>query len=96
MKTGKLIKAVLQSGSSETATAVFALIGGLAVGAALGVLFAPESGKTARKKIIDAIKGLTGLAEPVQAEAVQPEIKRPGRKPKSDIKQLIHEAHMAG
>jgi len=40
-----------------------ALIAGIAVGAALGVLFAPKNIKAVRKRLTDDLKGLVGLAE---------------------------------
>lgn len=43
--------------STDTSGAVVALLAGLAVGAVLGVLFAPDSGKKTREKISD--KALT-------------------------------------
>ena len=39
--------------TTDTSSAVLALVAGLAVGAVLGVLFAPDSGKKTREKISD-------------------------------------------
>ena len=43
--------------TSDTSGAVVALLAGLAVGAVLGVLFAPESGKKTRERISDKALG---------------------------------------
>lgn len=45
-----------------------ALIAGIAVGAALGVLFAPKNIKAIRKRISGDLKGLLGLPETAAAE----------------------------
>lgn len=44
---------------TDTSGAVVALLAGLAVGAVLGVLFAPESGRKTRERISDKALGLT-------------------------------------
>jgi len=46
-----------------------ALIAGIAVGAALGVLFAPKNIKAVRKRLTNDLKGLVGLAETVAADS---------------------------
>jgi gas vesicle protein len=45
--------------SGDTSGAVVALLAGLAVGAVLGVLFAPDSGRKIREQISDKALGLT-------------------------------------
>lgn len=45
--------------TSDTSGAMVALLTGLAVGAVLGVLFAPDSGKRTREQISDKALGLT-------------------------------------
>ena len=45
--------------TTDTSGAIVALLAGLAVGAVLGVLFAPDSGKKIREKISDKALGLT-------------------------------------
>lgn len=96
MKNEKLIKAFFTSGSSSTTESIIALVGGLAAGAVIGILFAPGSGKAIRSNIADSFKELVGIAkdEPVVLEV--PQKKAVTKKPKSDIKTLIHEAHEAG
>lgn len=96
MKNQKLIKALFASGSSTKTESIIALAGGLAVGAIIGVLFAPNSGKAVRTKIVDSFKELIGIAEEEPAAVEAPQKKVAVKKPKSDIKALIHEAHEAG
>ena len=97
MKIENLLKSALPKKSSGSGPAVFALITGLAVGAILGVLFAQESGDDVRKKLIDGAKKLAGIQESDEQEEVQEtEHHAPvAKKPKSDIKSLIHESHTA-
>ena len=45
--------------TTDTSGAIVALLTGLAVGAVLGVLFAPDSGRKIREKISDKALGLT-------------------------------------
>jgi gas vesicle protein len=49
--------------SSDKSGAVVALLAGLAVGAVLGILFAPDSGKNTREKISDKALDLTDNAK---------------------------------
>lgn len=53
----------LSSTSSDKSGAVVALLAGLAVGAVLGVLFAPDSGKNTREKISDKALDLADNAK---------------------------------
>jgi gas vesicle protein len=46
------------SGSDNTGKILGALIAGIAIGAALGILFAPDKGTETRKKILDGSKDL--------------------------------------
>jgi len=99
MKIEKLLKSALPQRSSGSGISVFALVTGLAVGAVLGVLFAQESGEDVRKKLVDAAKKLAGIEsqeeeeQDDQQENTQHEVV--AKKPKSDIKSLIHEAHVS-
>lgn len=95
MKTKKLIGSLLSGGSSGRAVAIGALIGGLAVGAVIGVLLAPNSGMAARQKLSDSLNGLLGRQEETNDTLTQshPQNQNHGKKPKSDIKKLIHHAH---
>ena len=96
MKNEKLIRALFTSGSRNTTESIVALVGGLAAGAVIGILFAPGSGKAVRGKIADNLKELIGLADEGSAVIEAPQIKPITKKPKSDIKAIIHEAHNAG
>ena len=51
MKTEKLIRSFLHTGHSDRTKAITALVGGLAIGAVVGILFATDKGKAARQKI---------------------------------------------
>lgn len=111
MKYGKQFRKILAGGEDKTAMVGVALIGGLAIGAALAVIFAPKKGKELRKGISDAGKGFTGTlselmdslkakfgGEEVEDEIPQHEEKSantgaPVKRPKSDIKSILHEAH---
>ncbi|TKC06217.1 YtxH domain-containing protein [Pedobacter frigoris] len=95
MKNRKLIEAFFRQKSDGIAPVV-ALITGLAVGAVLGVLFAPASGKDARDKICDAALRFRGSVS-VEEEVVENDLRPPvaHKKPKSDIKSIIHDAHVA-
>ncbi|WP_129715240.1 YtxH domain-containing protein [Pedobacter sp. SYP-B3415] len=112
MKYRKLFAKAFERNSGNDAAVATALVAGLAVGAVLAVLFAPDSGRNTRRKIgeqggslTDAIKDLTnslktkitGAAEQAEEAVSNNEVphytKQTQKKPKSDIKEIIHEAH---
>jgi len=113
MKYEKIIANIFAQNSKNNAQVGFALVAGLAIGAALGVLFAPKSGAKVRKGISNKAKGLGGDARDLYSslrsritgdtESSEPAPVEnqhlphtPAKKPKSDIKELIHEAHVNG
>lgn len=97
MKTKRIIESILNPGSSDRATAITVLIGGLAVGAAIGVLFGTEKGKAVRQKICDTISSLFEHQESNEPSAPVSHARdhHSGKRPKSDIKNIIHNAHAA-
>jgi gas vesicle protein len=114
MKYGKLIKGIFAQRSNNNAQVAIAIVAGLAAGAVISILFAPESGSDVRKGIADQAKGLgTGLKDKYNAlkdrvvggqeidESIErPEVPHfthtPQKKRKSDIKDIIHDAHTDG
>jgi gas vesicle protein len=95
MKTRKFVDSLLSSGESNRTAAIAALIGGLAAGAVLGILFAPKSGKAAREKLCDALTGLFGNRTEEETAAPEHHVghQHHTKRPKSDIKEIIQHAH---
>ena len=112
MKYGKLISKLTKRSNNNGYIAV-ALVAGLAAGAILSILFAPESGDDTRRLIRDKAKGLGDNAKDKynalknklsgnnfeeHADDVAPEVphfvNKAPKKRKSDIKDIIHEAHV--
>ncbi|WP_158799057.1 YtxH domain-containing protein [Pedobacter sp. L105] len=87
-----LTNAIAQKSNQDTNVAI-GIIAGLAIGAAFSLLFTPFSGKSVRKTIAERIFNDVQPDETGQ----EPEAVTTGRqkKPKSDIKELIHQAHVA-
>ncbi|PST83841.1 hypothetical protein C7T94_12615 [Pedobacter yulinensis] len=98
--------------SGNDAAVATALVAGLAVGAVLAVLFAPDSGRNVRRRIGEQGGGLAsgikdiygslrakinGASEEAADAATEHEVphfkKQVQKKPKSDIKEILHEAH---
>ena len=110
MKLNKIIKKVIHQESNNPAKIAVAVVAGLAVGAALAVIFAPEKGSDVRGTISDSgkrfsdkllegyssikdkLKGIENeeesMLEPSDATRVT------AKKPKSDIKEIIHQSHV--
>lgn len=107
MNYEKLMASIFARNTSNNSQVSIALIAGLAVGAALGVLFAPKSGASVRKSIgDDACNLYTSLRNRISGENESEQSLNEnedqhmahsvGKKPKSNIKELIHEAHSNG
>ena len=113
MKYKKLVANIFAQNAKNNAQVGFALVAGLAVGAALAILFAPESGTDTRRGISNRARNLgedakdlygslrsrlVGSSDAPEADdrEVQPVSRSNVKKPKSDIKELIHEAHVNG
>ena len=111
MKYAKLISKLTKRSNNNGYVAV-ALVAGLAAGAILSILFAPENGEDTRRKISDKAKDLgnsakdkytsfknklTGNDFEEHEEDVAPEVPHfvhnVTKKRKSDIRDIIHEAH---
>ncbi|TKB98050.1 YtxH domain-containing protein [Pedobacter cryotolerans] len=112
MKYGKLISKLTKRSNNNGYVAV-ALVAGLAAGALLSILFAPESGEDTRRVIRDKAKGLgdnardkfnalknkfNGYDFEEHDDDVAPEVphfvNKVPKKRKSDIKDIVHEAHV--
>lgn len=63
MNYKRTISKYLDNRKTDPTRVVVALLAGLAVGAVLGVLFAPESGEETRYRISDGAKGLANGAK---------------------------------
>lgn len=111
MKYGKLISKLTKRSDNSGYVAV-AVVAGLAAGAILSLLFAPERGADARKMIANKAKELGNQTKVTYnsiknkvigndldlEDEVAPEIpnfvKTVPKKRKSDIADIIHEAHV--
>lgn len=98
MKNEKLIKSFFAPRPAGATAEIIGLVAGLAAGVVLGVLFAPGSGKSVRDRILNAAKGLIGQTETGEEPVPENEnlVQGNKKKPKSDIKELVHKAHAAG
>lgn len=112
MNYQKQLKNILRSSGNNSLTG-FALISGLAAGAALAILLAPKSGRELRKDVTDHLEELSDdiqnlivsvrsrftAAGELAQEAIEDNTpayvsQSIQKKPKSAIKELIHEAHI--
>ncbi|MDQ7949242.1 MAG: YtxH domain-containing protein [Pedobacter sp.] len=110
MKYTKLLSKIFDNRSNNNGQVAIALVAGLAAGAVLSILFAPDSGANVRKGIADQARGLGNgikdgygrlrdrvigqqeLEEPIAAE-VPHFTHKVTKRPKSAIKDIIHDAH---
>ncbi|MBC7615511.1 MAG: YtxH domain-containing protein [Pedobacter sp.] len=104
MNNRKLVEKFLsqKSNKSDVYVAV-ALVAGLAAGAVVSILFAPKKGSNVRKNITDIytsfkdrILGYPDLQESALLPDVPHFIHHIEKKRKSDVKDLISEAHLDG
>lgn len=114
MKYRKLIGKYLVKESHSDAKIALALVAGLAAGAIISVLFAPDSGEGTRGKIVDGAKNLRyGFqdkynhlkekvfgVEAIEEDIVEHEVPHfkhtVTKKRKSDVKDILEEAHQNG
>ena len=112
MKYGKLIEKIISRRSNQNnAQIAVALVAGLAAGAVISILLAPDKGSATRRGLANRTRNIGGSlrdsytslknrilgSEQEQDEAVAPEVPhfthQVVKKRKSDIKDLISEAH---
>ncbi|UKT62625.1 YtxH domain-containing protein [Pedobacter mucosus] len=111
MKYRKLIGKYLTKKSDKNAKIAIALVAGLAAGAVISILFAPDSGEGTRGKIADGAKNLRyGFqdkynllkekvfgVEAIEEDIVEQEVPhfkhKVQKKAKSDIKEILDDAH---
>ena len=111
MRYKKLVEKLFSQNSNNNAQVAIALVAGLAAGAVISILFAPEKGANTRQNIAKGSRDLgvrlrdsyTSLKDRISGyqeeenEAVAPEVPHfthtVAKKRKSDIKDLISEAH---
>lgn len=110
MKYTKLLSKIFDNRSNNNGQVAVALVAGLAAGAILSILFAPDSGANVRRGIADQARGLGNgirdgygrlrdrvvgqqeLDEPIATEMPH-YTHKVTKRPKSDIKDIVHEAH---
>jgi gas vesicle protein len=56
---------------STSSKVLLATLGGVVVGAAIGILFAPDKGSETRRKVNDAAKDFTGKAKEKMKEGMK-------------------------
>lgn len=113
MKYKNLLKDIFAQRSSVNGQVAIALVAGLAAGAVISILFAPDSGANVRKNIAGQAKGLgdgikskyASLRDRITGSTIEESIPQPEvphfkhkveKRPKSDIKELVHESHQNG
>ena len=108
MKYKKLMANTFGQRSDHSAQLAVALIAGLAVGAVVAVLFAQKSGKDMRRQITSLINRINdrnaerdkrdgGVRNGAEQDQMDHHVNQAvNKKPKSNIKELIHEAHVGG
>ncbi|WP_396165632.1 YtxH domain-containing protein [Flavobacterium sp.] len=74
--------------SSKTSSSVIALLAGAAIGAGLGILFAPDKGSKTRKKIKDGLDDFKNQARD-KWETLEEDTKEKFSRTKDDLKETV-------
>lgn len=108
MKYKKLMAKYFAYKSNDTTNVAVAVVAGLAVGAIISILFAPKRGADTRENIANKTKDLgngirdsysslkdrlMGAVEEVTEVEVPNLVQKTTKKRKSDVKDIIHNAH---
>lgn len=76
--------------SNNSNSSIFALIAGVAIGATLGILFAPDKGSKTREKIIDGFDDLKDMAKS-KFETLEDETKDMFSQKKQNLKDTVED-----
>lgn len=76
--------------SSKTSSSIIALLAGAAIGAGLGILFAPDKGSKTREKIKDGMDDFKNQAK-TKWNDLEEETKEKFSKTKEDLKETVEE-----
>jgi gas vesicle protein len=74
--------------SSKTNSSIIALLAGAAIGAGLGILFAPDKGSKTREKIKDGLDDIKNQAQN-NWESIETETKEKFSRTKEDLKETV-------
>jgi gas vesicle protein len=74
--------------SSKTNSSIIALLAGAAIGAGLGILFAPDKGSKTREKIKDGLDDIKNQAQN-NLESIETETKEKFSRTKEDLKETV-------
>ena len=74
--------------SSKTSSSIIALLAGAAIGAGLGILFAPDKGSRTREKIKDGLDDLKNQAQD-KWETLEEDTKEKFSRTKDDLKETV-------
>jgi len=74
--------------SSKTSSSVIALLAGAAIGAGLGILFAPDKGSRTREKIKDGLDDFKNQAQD-KWETLEDDTKEKFSRTKDDLKETV-------
>ena len=74
--------------SSKTNSSIIALLAGAAIGAGLGILFAPDKGSKTREKIKDGLDDIKNQAQN-KLDSIEDETKEKFSRTKEDLKETV-------